>query len=327
MATARSGESADAESGPVVVDGTIHSPKEILRLLEESALKYTIEVLDTVVVDSIIATLPLVAPTTVPVDTDEGPVLGRMQLPENLADRMAYGDSLFDEKQYDEALVIYQDLLDSFPETFIFATLVGDTHWSLNQLDSAEYWLLRSLELNPISYQTHWFLADTYRNQGRLDLALKHCYLAHLYNRNHRSIKNRLRQLREQAGRPWKEWSFYPVYRMSQSGDTVNIALDSETMGYALTKALWQFEPGYAERMAADDNVLARDVNLLEEREAVSTGARELADTIPVEEMADRGEIDLFIVYEIITRRDPEFALWLDERTINQLIEYLDTYH
>jgi tetratricopeptide (TPR) repeat protein len=138
--------------------------------------------------------------------------------------------------------------------TYFFAlTLIGDCFYNLGDYENAIFYFDKAMARNFIDYDAHWFKADALKNLGDMDGALREITIAHLLNVNHESLNMVLRRYREIIGRPWKEMNFEPWYELEISGDSVFVKADPGWLGYASVKALWKYEPGYAESMIGED--------------------------------------------------------------------------
>lgn len=311
---------------PVIVDGRFHSGTEIIRLVHQSVLWYSMSLLDSVVADSLRADVQTINPSLIRIETGTSLTLGLATLEQSVADGIDIGNKLYGDKDYQRALYEYLALFVEAPESHVLATMIGNTFWSLKQDDSAVAWLERALVLNPISYQAHWFLADALMRLGKTEEALRHITRAHLYNRNHQDIERRMVSIRKEIGRPWRKWEFRPVYRISKDGYIVSVEAERSSQGYGLVKAIWAYEPGYAEKMTKPGYVIG-GVNLLEEQEAINAIRSYLDSTCDFQKIVHDGFLDAFSLYEVISRRYPRLLLVLSDGTINRIEDYLDKYH
>ena len=53
-------------------------------------------------------------------------------------------------------------------------------------------WLKKAIELNPIDYLAYWLMAEIYLKNNNIDTGIYKITLAHIYNRNHPRLLNRL---------------------------------------------------------------------------------------------------------------------------------------
>jgi hypothetical protein len=113
----------------------------------------------------------------------------------------------------------------------------------------------KAIELNYISYDAHWFLADTEWELGNKETAMQEITMAHLLNVGHESLRNKMISCRQALKHDWKDWDYLPQYLLSQKGKEVSVDMDIEWLGYAIVKAIWKYEPGYAEKTSGKEYV------------------------------------------------------------------------
>ncbi|MBD3404490.1 tetratricopeptide repeat protein [candidate division GN15 bacterium] len=313
----------------IVVDGTLHSPDEIFRLLERSELAYVIRMTDTL--EQIIGKPErLVLDPWLLVADDEGnAAVAQYEFSDSILAALKAGDLDYKNGRYQSAAAHYRRAHELSPNSSPPLTYLGNTYYMAGQFDSARVILNRALERNPDDYQALWFLAETYWELDSLEAAWRTMCRAHLMNRNHEEIRKSIAQLRADMGDAWEYFEFtphYQVYADSTDTTTIHILTDNESLGYAMVKALWRFEPGYTERMAPGAHFLG-PFNMLEEREALVMSIAYMDDNVPIEEIIDEGFIDAFILYEVVGPIEPRLLMILSEETLSHLTDYIDRYH
>ena len=205
-------------------------------------------------------------------------------------------------------------------------TLIGDAFYLLEQYDSAIYWLKSSIKHNFADYEAHWFLADALLAKNDTAGALKELTLAHVLNVNASLLRQSLGEYRKLKGRTFDEREFRPYVKIEKKADTVFVRYNAEGEGYALVKAVWAYEPGYAERMLGrkPDQVGFR---MLEEREAVLC-ARETDSALNqhLAKIEKAGYFDEFLLYEIAAPQFPEWVPTMPKDLIVRIAEYVDRF-
>lgn len=235
-------------------------------------------------------------------------------------------ESLFSQHKYDAALLVYWEIHGQEPAYEHVHALIGDAHYQAGNLDSAAYHFEEAIRKNPIDYQAHWFLADTYSRMGRDEDALRTITRAHLLNRNHEMLKKVFLGYRDKSGKKWKEWSFRPAYRVEVKDQEVVITAPAKWLPYAMAKAVWKSEPGYAESVLGP-GVSSGNISwyLAEEFEAMS-----MLDPKEEKRLAAAMEKDMlvpFILYEYMSIEKPWVFYMVDDGTIDKVIAYLDEFH
>ena len=319
---------AQADGEEVVVDGSTHSFDELLKIADISTVKYNLtadgnyEELANTDDRRVLNNLLFV------VQTDDGPALATPDLGDSTLALFQSGEDAYAFRQYDEALKYYHLAYDSDSGFTHVLAMIGDVHYLEGRYDSAVVYYERGLAVNPASYSFHWFLSNALWELGDTARSVRELTLGHLLNRNHLAMYGLLQHRRSEIGRPWKNWWKEPLVRISEDDAGVLVELEPKWVGYALVKAIWAYEPGYADKMLAtcEETVLCR--HLREGREALIALAT--GDTGMEEQLVsiiEAGDADLAILYELLSRETPEFLLILAPETINALVYYIDTYH
>lgn len=330
---------SDSPDEPVEINGSIHTPEQIMLLLIRSDLVYNIDL----VADSVDLTDSIPEPyqgvsTFVRANDDGTRHMYRYDPDQKTIDAYLAADSLFEAEDYKEAIAGYRKVLELYPDYSQMYTWIGQSYRKLGTLDSALYYYQLAIERNFIDYTAHWFLGNLYWELTDTTYALKQLTIGHILNRHHVAMRDRLRELREQVGRPWHEWELKPEYELSTDRYTVSVRCDLDWLFYAVTKALWKYEPEYAKKMGASSND-SLVLDLSEEREALAVWAMsELSSaksdsTEPPTEVAlvwdclTNGMTSPMILYEVMAVYYPTSMLLLPREMIDDMVTYVDTYH
>jgi tetratricopeptide (TPR) repeat protein len=301
-----------------------HWPGEMMKLIEASKLSYTIGVLKEKVPPEPAG--PVLDPDLWLKRDGKRVTVERYILSPPAASHLNKAERAFQANQHDQAMRLYKAVQKSVPNYGHVHVLVGDVHFKKGEFREAKVAYRRAIQMNAIDYQAHWFLADTLWRMGDRPRAVQEITIAHLLNVNHSKMKQVLRRYRTEMGRPWKDWEFNPQYRVSAKGTKVSVQADPNWLGYALVKAYWKYEPGYAERMAGAD-YRKQAVCDTEEREAiVSLVAGSKVHTVLKKIIAD-GFFDEMLLYEIAGKRCPSMIPLLSNREISRIVTYLERYH
>ena len=302
----------------------LHTPGEILKIMEESELSYVIGELtdEKSESDSLIVHHNQLFFR----DTADKRILDQYKLSERALQLLQEGDREFVEKNFGGALKNYKQLLAVQPEYSFALTMIGDAHYSIDNYDSAKIYFQRAIERNFIDYSAHWFLADTYDKLGITDSALREITIAHLLNPNHADLKQRMREYRETSSRDWQEWEFKPLYQLSSAGNRILINTSPGWVAYAMVKAVWKYEPGYAYRITANepDTLL---VNWSEEKEAVLALLSDTTRNQRISEIIAGGYFEEFILYELTAKKYSVVLLLLPSDNFWRVYDYVEKYH
>jgi tetratricopeptide (TPR) repeat protein len=309
----------------------LHSPKEIIELMEKSELTYRIGTLKE----------GKLQPTEKPRQlsyqlylekSETGLLVGEYELSPEAKQLFQKGQEFSASKDYEAALKQYQELNKLMPKYSVSLVLIGDMYYNLKKFDQAEEMFKKAIELNYISYNAHWFFADTEWELGNKETAMQEITIAHLLNVGHESLRKKMLSCRRVLNRDWKDWDYLPQYQLSQKGKEVSVDTDIEWMGYAIAKAIWKYEPNYAEKMSGKEYV-NQVVDFSEEKEALISALASNGDNgknirwTQIKQIVSDGYVNEFILYEIVGRKAPLALVLLPREQFMRLVTYVNTYH
>lgn len=301
----------------------LHTPDEIFKIMEESELSYVIgEFSDsTLEIDS-----PIVLHNQYIILThNDSTYLDEYIWSEKTTELLLMGDKEFANKNFEVALKYYHEMLETQPEYSFALTMIGDAHYSMGNYDSAKIYFNRAIDRNFVDYSAHWFLADTHDKMGNLDSALIEITIAHLLNINHSVLKAKLQEYRESANRPWQEWEFKPQYQLSKEGNRILINVHPDWIAYAMVKAIWEYEPGYAYKTSNEPDSLL--VNWPEEKEAIVALLTDTTRNQRIHDIVEAGYFNEFLIYELVSKKHPIFLLLLSKENFWRILDYVEKYH
>jgi len=83
------------------------------------------------------------------------------------------GNGFFDAGQYDEARVVYEEILKTYPDAYPIHRNVGNCYFAQEKYDLAEQSYLKVLEKDPANVDTILAIGNTYSNRNDKDKALE----------------------------------------------------------------------------------------------------------------------------------------------------------
>ena len=240
--------------------------------------------------------------------------------------------------RYKKAVKYYTKAQAEAPYDPVVMHRLGRAYQLMGDMESARYWYEQSLTTNYADYEIHYLLAGLYREQGDSLLALRHAVKAHLLNRNDSTYLERVRRCAADVGRPYQAWAFEPEYELERGGDSVVYIRYGLPLWrqYAMVKALWAYEPGYAEQMA---QVASVSPLMIQEKEALYNVVLGYAELTSATEKAkypalqalqyatETEQIDRFLYYEITARRRPDVMTDLNPSELDGMAEYVINTH
>lgn len=311
-----------------------HTPKQIYKIMEHSKLNYKIDILDstfTLPEDSSQILNPL---AYFYFDKDSIPRFGIYSLGFSAEMVFLSTEIKFREEKYDSALIGYKKVLKLAPDFAHAYTLSGDAFYHLGNMDSSIYYFKKAISMNPIDYQAYWFMGDAYNEKNMLDSAYYYLLRAHILNKHHETLQNKVKDLHALIfGKEWDDWQFRPQYYLEKENDSVFIHAKPFWLGYAMAKAVWRYEPGYAQSMIGK-TLDSTEVSTLEEAEAVTmllntktnlTAEKEFKNIL--QNILEMGYLDEFILYEIVGDKNLWDYLLRVPFNLNRVAEYLVRFH
>ena len=199
--------------------------------------------------------------------------------------------------------------------------------------DKAIEYYEKAIRLNYIDYLAHWFLADAYISTGRKEEAKKQILIAHILNRNNKRIIDAMYEILKENKLSYNsQWQFTPQIELKKKEATrFEVKYKGIWLGYALAKALWEYEPGYKTTIGATDSSL---FHLNSEKEAllgVLTAASKekksslSEDILSLRKALDKKLFEEYAYYEILLPEHPFVAYNFPESLVDNIAEYIVT--
>lgn len=317
---------------------------EIMQQMESSETTYSIEALP---VDSVkpIA-LDVLFPQQLPrhpspmvVETDDGIDVVPYPYDEYEIAKLTEAEEFFKKKEFDAAREVYQALLAERPKCYLAVSHIGDTYYFAGDAANALSYFDKAIAMNPADHQLHFFRGNALFNLERFDEAVDSYINTLVLYPRHRFSLDALEKIREYAGIELHESLFAPEALAELTDTGVYIKLDKDAIGsawfgYAIAKGFWLGEPKHRKELIGDDRLTWSSSA---EREAIAallsaytTFKDEKGKTDPaiekIIEIADNGDLDKFMLYEMTSRFDPHFALRQGKQVREWMHDYVATY-
>ena len=127
------------------------------------------------------------------------------------------------------------------------------------------------------------------------------------------------------------EWVFNPQVEVIKTDSGINVKYNDVWLGYAIAKALWQFEPGYKENMGIKKDA---DINFNQDAEkealisvlimAENEKKKKLPESINALQKATKNKMyQEYLFYEIWLPKRPDIALQLPDKFIKEISDYV----
>ena len=240
-------------------------------------------------------------------------------------------EKLFGEKKYQEARKNYQTIYEKYPKYSKIGTYIGQTYELEGDTEKALEWYKKSIENNYIDYLAHWFIGRLYFKSGKQEKGTEHLMIAHILNRNISYILNDLIAILAEQGIEYDNWVFNPQVKVSSTGEKkVLIQYADNWLYYAMTKAVWNFEPEYRKSKGLDKD----EASTLEYKEAllgiyiVTEGKKKARKDKSINALhlaMEEKMFDEYILYETFLPKLPIVAYQLGEEEILKIVNYIKT--
>lgn len=308
----------------------LHDPAEIFKILEISDISYNIEELKESIKSTDFSD-HLNLNNVYRIQSDSGLFVYGYSLEDDAQQYFNKAEEYFTDKNLDSAIVYYEKVLDIQPNYYKVMTYIGQMNGSLGRLDDALAWYKKTIDANYIDYLAHYLIADIYKLKGDLDNAINEITIARILNRNNPRMAELQFKLYKEKKLKIEDWYFNPQYKIAQKeSGVVEVKMNIDWMGYALTKAVWEFEPGYKESMGVKKGTYSS----LEDKEALlvlysgllNNGKKAIqknTDFINLGKAIENDYLTEFILYEIVLPEHPEVAYQLQKEQIEKIKDYL----
>ncbi len=310
-----------------VIAQEIHSPAEIFKIMEKSPVSYELNSLEKEILpkdrsDNLNYNHYYRVSDRGQISTFQYDMDSALQVCINKA------EAYFQDKKFSLAREKYLEALKMDSSYFQVMTYIGQIYGIEGEFDKAIEWYNKTIDLNYIDYMAHWFLADAYKTKGELDKAVDEITIAMILNRNNPRIVNAMRDIYELKKLKADDWTFNPQIKIDSIGvNQVRILYDIDWLGYAMVKALWEYEPGYKKSMGVSEETFST----IEEKECfvslMTTFNKKKLKKHPefkaLQLALDKDMIDEYIFYEIVLPEHPFVAYQLPTEFISGIKDYV----
>ena len=325
------------------------SPPEVWEIVEKSDVMYRIvcpmeDLPDVNPANTIKSLFPLsVQPAEHPcrvTRTDGTAMLAEYTFSQEIAKMFEEAEALFVGRRYTEAIRSYQKIIDRFPDCYVAYSHLGDSYYKMRQFRKAISYFDKAIEINPFDHRTFVYKADSLVHLGELAeaeaayihaLSLQPRYWLAMANLQHQADKLAI-EVRTDL--------FQPKAFVRREKDGIGVYISDEQslnvwLSYALVKAIWLGEPSH--RDPKTDNSTYTWSSLEEEEAlfnlvAVYKALKHLdtAKSDPgldlLERIAEAGDLNSFVLYEIASRMNPQVTLTLPEEARQSVREFIAKY-
>lgn len=304
----------------------IHSPSQIVQIMTDSPVSYTLKsgnFRDTDFSDKVLPHTLFRIQQDSSYDVKEYVMEGKAK---EMFDK---AEKLFSDHDFSGARDYYLKALEIDPNLYNVIVYIGDTYFHEKEYSQAQQWYEKAVKANYVDYLAHWGLAHACMYTGEPKRALKEIAIAKVLNRNNQNLNIMLNGIFKSNKVPYVDWYLDPKcnisseYNEEEEKDIVVIEFHEDWLSYALVNAVWEYEPGYAESMGEN--------TLLRVKEAIvntylTYNKKQLKNSPAIRMFKialDNHAVDVYLFYEYFLPRDPSMALFQSEETIEEIADYI----
>jgi len=92
---------------------------------------------------------------------------------DELKELLTEGNKLYNEGKYQEAIAIYQKILEQFPDAYVINKNIGNAYFQMEEYDKAEEYYKKVLERDPNNNDAKMLIGNCYVNRGQNEKALE----------------------------------------------------------------------------------------------------------------------------------------------------------
>lgn len=92
---------------------------------------------------------------------------------EELKEELKKGNKLFEEGSYQEAVEVYQKILEEFPDAYAISKNIGNCYFQMEEYERAQHYYQKVLEKEPDSNEMKLVIGNCYANLGKDEKALE----------------------------------------------------------------------------------------------------------------------------------------------------------
>jgi len=304
----------------------LHTPSQILSIMENSDISYSLEILKMKKALPNFSEAINAHDSYRVIDGDQLSTYKFKSTPE-VAKLSEEAEAFFQQSNAKEARNTYLKILDLDSTQYGVMTYIGQTFEMEKNLKKAEEWYKKAIKSNYIDYMAHWFLADIYRTKGELNAAADEITVASILNRNNPRIKKAMNDIYKLNKLKIKDWYFNPQYDLDSLEGKISVKFGKDWLGYAIVKALWRYEPGYAAQMGGTPY----NFSTFQEKEALigilavmnKKTQKKYPEFKSMQSALDAKMLNEYILYEILLPYHPYAAYQLSEETILGIKDYV----
>jgi tetratricopeptide (TPR) repeat protein len=316
----------------------LHDPDEIMRIIKASKIDYQFDSLEKVEYRAI---YPKKGQEGI-LRIDNGndirlEIIAENNYSKSIFKKLKKGDNLLKKSKPEKARNCYQLALEEKNSDTKIINKIAHTYLLEKDYGTAIFWYERSIIINYVDTEARRNIAKCHVLLGDMNNALQQISYAHLFNRNNKEIAKELKNIYAKAKINYNLNYFSPKYQIIKVNNSKILITSAHSIwaAYAAVEALWKHEPGYEKKMITISN---QSIAMIRKKEALlnalityeNTTSNNKKKSFPLLELLRtislQGQIDNFLLYEIIAQEYPNYILQLPKEKIEELKNYMIEY-
>lgn len=318
-------------SGEIQLSAGPLSPADVVKITESSTLWYEVEGNTSAWTDlAWFGEVGPIDPEVLPVDGRSGRAPEYIEPPNHVSSSIAAGHNAFGAGDLDGAIQAYATVTRDAPDYSKAYVWLANSYYGKQDWDMAAQIFERSLEIQPYDYQAHWFLADTYEQQGELSKALDHAIWAYVLNRHHAPVVDALYRIAYENGYTLNLERLVLPFGVETNKRKVTVGLGHpEWLPMGLCWAAFTVEQELRDQLTPEDWTALRvhhecvQVQYTAMDAMVDDGKRLTPRGQLFYDIVDDGYGNAAVDWEIGTGLDPYRVLTLDDALLQQSYAYV----
>ncbi len=311
----------------------LHDPSEILRMMDDSKVKYKM-----VELDSVESTNKYSLIRGWPEENNGIFTISPYVQESNTSFQKNYvkAEKYYRAKRWSKAIKYYKKNFRNHPENVPLLLRIGASYAQSEDYMTAIYWYKQAIAINFHDFKAHQLLAEAHLANKDFSNAKRHILLAHLLNRLDERILTKVKHIFNQNNSAFAEWELLPKSKVTSPalGQVTVAAKGSPWKAYANVIAIWDFEPQHRIRMAKISN---QNGALIQLKEAL-LNALIIYDELKPEEQGAYPELEClkkalhgqflneYLVYEKLSLTQPTMLYGYNQAGLQRFVDYLMKY-
>jgi tetratricopeptide (TPR) repeat protein len=309
------------------------SPAEILKIIYDSPIVYELQPLENELKPKQ-NNGDVLTPIYYVSQTDSGAMVLKYQFSDENMNIYNKATEYFLVKNLDTALIYYKRLIELSPNISTYYDHMGAVLDLQNDTAGERACYQKAITINPFDGLAHGCLANLYYKQTKIDEALQEVVIAIILNRNDSWVVELFEKIFQAAHHKNELWAFNPQISIERTGvNKATVRFDERWVGYALAKAVWEYEPDYQSNIKKKFNLtngllsfykekecLLNEINTLKE---VGTDFQNDTQLQVLNTSYTSNMLDAYLLFDVLSPSNPLLVYYQSQVMMDMLKKYI----